>query len=261
MRWNNQRGSITVEATISLTVFMFFIITILSLINVCRIQAKVAVAINAAAKEVSQYSYFYGLSGLHAAHSALGASASETEESINSVVSNTNELYNSIQNIAETGANTNIENTGDVLSSWDTIMAEVKAGTASVETLEQQIGEICSDPGKMILGIGKIFISEAIDETVSRFLAPPIAKTLCKKHFTEDIYNDPDAYLESLGVEGGLDGIDFSNSKLFPGGENKIEFVAVYKVKVIQLFPIENEFVFCQTASTKGWLLGEKSEK
>lgn len=260
MRWKNQRGSITVEATISLTVFMFFIITILSLINICRVQAKVAVAINSAAKEVSQYSYFYGLSGLHAAHSALGNAASEAEETINNVVSNTNELYNSIQTIAETGANTNIENPGDVLSSWDTIMSEVRAGRANVDTLEQQIGDICSDPKKMILGIGKIFVSEAIDETVSRFLAPPIAKTLCKKHFTEDIYNDPDAYLKSLGVVGGLDGIDFSNSKLFPGGENKIEFVAVYKVKIIQLFPIESEFVFCQKASTKGWLLGEKSE-
>ncbi|OPZ84412.1 MAG: hypothetical protein BWY74_04208 [Firmicutes bacterium ADurb.Bin419] len=186
--------------------------------------------------------------------------ADETADNINNIVSSTNDLYNSIQSIAETGMSTDINDTDSVLASWEAIKEEALNGESSVANLEQMVGDICSDPKNMILGIGAIFATEGINEITSRYIAAPIAKVLCKKHFTDAQFDDPDAYLKSLGVVDGLDGIDFTNSKLFPDGENTIEIVAVYKVKVIQLFPIENEFVFYQTAETKGWLLGEDSE-
>ena len=59
MRKDNERGAIVVEATLSLTAFVFTIFTILTLVNVYFIQAKMSVALNAASKEISQYSYLY----------------------------------------------------------------------------------------------------------------------------------------------------------------------------------------------------------
>lgn len=38
----NEQGAIVVEATISLTAFMFLIVTILTVINICYAQAKSA---------------------------------------------------------------------------------------------------------------------------------------------------------------------------------------------------------------------------
>lgn len=56
-----ERGVIVIEATISLTAFMFALVMIMSMINICIVQARVSNAINLTAKELSQYSYYIGL--------------------------------------------------------------------------------------------------------------------------------------------------------------------------------------------------------
>lgn len=38
-------GSVTIEATISLSAFMFAIVTILTIVNICIVQAKMSYAI------------------------------------------------------------------------------------------------------------------------------------------------------------------------------------------------------------------------
>lgn len=148
MKQESQRGSLTVEATVSLTVFIFFIITILSLINICRAQAKIAVAVDSVAKEISQYSYFYGISGLHKKHEELAGMAGDTSQSIDNIIGNTNELYDSIQSIAETGMSTDIGDVGSVLESWENISQKAAEGEATLKELEQQVDELCSDPKK-----------------------------------------------------------------------------------------------------------------
>ena len=52
-----ERGAIIVEATISLTMFIFAMFTLYSLVNICYVQSKMSVAVNVAAKEMSQYAY------------------------------------------------------------------------------------------------------------------------------------------------------------------------------------------------------------
>ncbi len=43
---NNTSGSVTIEATISLSAIMFTIVTILTIVNICTVQARIAYAIN-----------------------------------------------------------------------------------------------------------------------------------------------------------------------------------------------------------------------
>ena len=50
-----QEGIATVEAIISLTIFIFVFTAIYSIINLCLVQAKVQMALNTSAKEISQY--------------------------------------------------------------------------------------------------------------------------------------------------------------------------------------------------------------
>lgn len=52
-----QKGYITIEATIVLSIYIFAFMMIFSLIHICRAQMKISVAINNAAKEISEYSY------------------------------------------------------------------------------------------------------------------------------------------------------------------------------------------------------------
>ena len=58
-----ENGAIVVEATISLTAFMFAILTVIMVLDICYTQAKIGIALNATAKEISQYSYLYSLTG------------------------------------------------------------------------------------------------------------------------------------------------------------------------------------------------------
>lgn len=82
-----QRGAIIVEATIALTTFIFAMFTIYSLVNICYVQSKMAVAVNSAAKEMSQYAYLYTTFGLDKHMSGSGGKSSEMMDSFSVVLS------------------------------------------------------------------------------------------------------------------------------------------------------------------------------
>ena len=81
----DENGAIIAEATVSLTAFMFAILIILWLINICYVQAKMAVALNSAAKEMSQYSYLYTALTLDEYMTGSGGKSSEIMDSFSEV--------------------------------------------------------------------------------------------------------------------------------------------------------------------------------
>lgn len=74
---NRERGAIVVEATIALTTFIFMIFTILSVVDICYVQSKMAVALNSASKEMSQYAYLYYTLNLDEHMNGEGGQSSE----------------------------------------------------------------------------------------------------------------------------------------------------------------------------------------
>lgn len=60
-----ERGAIVAEATIALTAFIFAIYLVLSIVDICYVQAKMGIALNSAAKEMSHYAYMYDALGLN----------------------------------------------------------------------------------------------------------------------------------------------------------------------------------------------------
>jgi hypothetical protein len=169
-------------------------------------------------------------------------------------MSTVNDLYNSIQLNAETGESTNIEDIGNFLEDIDTMVEGVGG---SLTELESQIEALFEDPKKTMLGIGSILANEAINEATSKIIVPVIAKKLFQKHFISEGYDNADEYLRKLGVVNGMNGLDFTNSRLLRDGEHIIEINVVYTVKTVQLLPVKNEFTFYQSASTIPWLMGE----
>ena len=72
-----EHGAVVVEATISLSVFMFAMFTLLSLIQIAYAQSRVSVAMCCATKEIAEYSHVYFLSGLDKTLSGTGGKSSE----------------------------------------------------------------------------------------------------------------------------------------------------------------------------------------
>lgn len=83
---NRERGAIVAEATIALTAFVFAIYTVLSIVDICYVQAKMGIALNSAAKEMSQYAYLYETFNLSEYMSGTGGKSSEMMDSFSEVL-------------------------------------------------------------------------------------------------------------------------------------------------------------------------------
>lgn len=121
-----ERGAIIVEATISLTTFIFAMFTLYSLVNICYVQSKMAVAVNVAAKEMSQYAYLYSKIGLDKYMSGSGGKSSEALEEGLGVFFK--ELGNDTESISED------------LSSMLTNVGEVASGDSGAEYIKNGTG-------------------------------------------------------------------------------------------------------------------------
>lgn len=260
-----ENGVITIEATISLSAFIFAIVTILSIVNVCIVQAKISNAINLTAKELSQYSYLYSLTGFSKSEAELHRAGQEGTASIDNILTDVNTMYNEIEKIGETGQQTP-NNVDDIMASWDSVVGSAEAIDDAAGSIESTImNDIANDPKGLMFGIAKMAASETLELGKSKLIAAPLSKALVKKHLVAEEDGSVEAYLKSLGVvpknDSYLDGLDFSESTLFPYGSNEITVNVSYDVKIIPLLPLDFTFHFNQTAKTNGWLAGDVSYK
>ena len=259
---NNQEGAVTIEATIALTSFLFMFIMIYSIVTICRTQAIIQVAINSTAKEISQYSYLYSITGLHESMTNLQNSAQGTKDDVNSLASDVADVFSGIQSIGNTDVSF-----GDVqgmMDSWDEISEQLKSTEDSVTAAQEKITTMAQDPQKLLFGMAKLLASEGY-ELAKSAASEAISRVLTQKHLKRSENDTAEAFCRSVGIvpgkyfgqESSFNGIDFSHSTLFPYGSDEITIVANYKIKLLQLLPIPFEFHITQKAVTKGWLQGD----
>ncbi len=263
-KWNNQRGAVTIEAAIALTSFLFMFIMVYSIVTVCRFQASVQVAINATAKEISQYSYLYSMTGLHEAMTELQEEGNATKEDTNALVGDIADVFSGIQSIG--GAEVEFGDVESMMAQWDSLEADVNQTEESLAKVKEAIMEMSKDPTKLLFGMAKMFASEGY-ELAKSAAAEALSRVMTEKHLKRSENDTANAYCQAMGVVPGtyfgqesyFNGIDFSNSSLFPYGSEDITIVANYKIRLLQLLPIKLEFHVTQTAVTKGWMQGDKS--
>ncbi len=263
MNLKDEDGAIIIEATLSLSFFMFFIVTVLTIVNICYVQSKMSIAINETAKEISQYSYLYGLTGLNKKQQDLVKQGQEANDRMTDIVDNVGAMMDGVEKIKEDsvagyqGLKENPLNTGMWKNTGQSIYQQIQSGQGNIKAIESQLKSIADDPVAFIKSLAALFGNEAINKASSYLIAAPVAKIMSKRHFKSSENEDCETFLKSLGVvpkgSSYLDGINFTKSELFADGENDIKIVAVYQVKVVPLLPINMQFTFCQTAETKGW--------
>lgn len=263
-----QTGSATVEAVVSFTGFLFVIFTILNIVNLCRAQMLVSNAVDTVAKELTQYSYFYQISGLHKFDQEIQAIGEEKAISLNNVASSVGDLYNvlgtsvssseeEMRGLHNSLAQGNLSSDGvqATLLSLDTNVTNVNA---SIEVMEAQIGDVIDNPVTYLKSIVAVAGSQGLETLKSQAIAAPLAKSLLVKHFGNN-RTEADATLERLGVVDGLDGMIFTRSTIFEEHHpDEIHLVVYYKVKVVQLFKwADFEATICKEARARAWLGGD----
>lgn len=265
-----ERGAITVEATIALTAFLFMFMMLYSIVTICRAQATIGSALNNTAKEISQYTYLYSLTGIH---DSLGqATSTDITGDVDKLAEGINASFNSMQSMnddVQSLSQTEITDMSGVLQDWNTLSYDLRNDLTetkeNVTGVADSIKELAKDPKHLLIGLCKIAADDGISLVKSKLITPPICKVLIQKHLKSYDEQSTESYLKGLNIVPGssngeksyIDGLDFSNSSLFCSEDYDIVLRVEYEVEVTPYLPIDIKINMCQSAATRGWADGD----
>ena len=133
---------------------------------------------------------------------------------------------------------------GDIGSNIDTIIEASNSGMDTLDTYFENPENILAGA----LAVGK----DTVQDYVKTAVISAITKSRMKAFLSAN-GEDPDERLKKLGVEGGLDGLDFSESKWFSEGNQDLYITVKYKMKIKFMFLEQElpEFKVC--GATRIW--------
>ena len=109
------RGMLTVEATISYTIFMMVVLTLLYIMRIVYAYALVQHAVSQTAKELSMYTYLYQVSGANSLVGQLQSGVQAGEAQFNADAQSVVNIYNTLTDGWDDGDIDTIE------GEWDNI--------------------------------------------------------------------------------------------------------------------------------------------
>lgn len=270
-KWN-ERGSVVVEATIALPVFMIAMFFIINLIQIFALHNRVQFALNAAAHELAAYSYLYSASGLKGAEETVNADANAYAKPIDTAASNVVSFLDSVQTLrADAGELKQQLQEPKLSMDYGNGLADQaqKLGnqiSTTVETGKQaadSLGQLVSDPKGTAVGAAYI-LAEAGGYKLKANAGSLLARSLMRKYL-ETGNTSADEYLKRRGVIDGYDGLSFSGSSILNGiesnndGERLIDFVVEYDIDLtmFQLILPDRKLHVVQRVTVPAWQNGD----
>ncbi len=264
-RRERESGVVAVEAAIVVPAFMFFILIFYSIIEMSMLQARMTIALNTAAKEISQYSYLYMLTGLNEKQAEGYQQGEEVRVSVDDTISGLQVLTDSFIPVSE-GVRGLAQNKEDFQTRVTDLEDKIKAAGGTTKEVSSDIyetwSEQLSDPKAFIAGVLSIAGNE-IAEEAKAVIAGMLAKSFMCKNLKAGDLDDAESYLVSQHVKDGIDGLDFNGTRLFANGKSeRIQLVCSYDVEIIKFFNISiTPLHFQTTAITQAWGTGFSNPK
>lgn len=247
---NKNKGSASIEATISLTAFIFVVMAIYSIVNFCIVQQRIAYAINTTAKEMSQYSYFYHVLSLDTLDEKLKKDkkqAVDTYDTFSTLIDDANAEISKIDEGGENYLISIINNPED---------SDINKLIADINKSKESIVEAVNNPKEFVKSMIAL-AGTGLDDKLKSTVTPLIVKGMARKHFGKNSA-EANEYLKKLGVIDGYDGVNFNLSTMFTTkSPQNIEIVAVYNMNLTEIFPFDLKVTICQRATTRAWLGGD----
>lgn len=236
-----EKGSITLEATIFLTIFIMFYMFFIYLVQITKAQIVLQYTINEVAKEVSAYSYVLTKTG------TIDKRVS-TAESANEFKGRTTEVIDSFKGL------------GNILSSGGgNIIEKAEETKGAIEDTynktESYANDYLSDPESLLNQIIGLAKSEGAN-LISDAIIGNIVKGEVEKQIELMSHKSADEYLKDLGIVGGMEGLSFSETKWAEekkGNMPVLEVAVVYEMDMnLVWFELEpRRFKLC--AKTALW--------
>jgi hypothetical protein len=244
-----ERGSFTIEASLAFPVFLFGFLIILFLINIIRAETTIQYAVNQVAKEISHYYYIADRLGMANTDSSSIPEVDDTIDAISNFVGTVDEAGS--QNIS-----VDVADLDSILNAYDGVSVSIDKVNEAAGAIESNFQTLMENPEGIVKTFGGLLFKQVGNEIITRAIADPLCKSLIKKYIAD---GNTDSYLKKLGVQDGLNGLNFKASS-FLSDQRSINVVVVYNVKIntFNLFGKEDViFTMKQTASTAAWVRGK----
>lgn len=240
---DDQKGYIVVETAMAFTLFVFFVTSILTLINVVAVQARVHHAVSQAAIAVSMYDYSFHVAGLDDDIVTIVKQADELKSDYDSFMGNVDTVMDSLDALSQ-GDVTNVDISG----------AEGAAGEA-YDQASQWVDTAVNDPKTMVKSLLGLAANEASKEAFGALVRPVVGRYLTNGS------QSGDEYLKSMRVVDGLDGLDLTpveSDSAFLDADGNVVITVSYQIDFgFGALPLPfTELNVVQTVKTKAWLGG-----
>lgn len=211
-----QKGALTIEASISYSIFLMIIVTMLYLMRVVYAYGLIQHAVNQTAKELSTYTYLYHISGVSGLYDDLQGASESRKDQFNKDVGSVVDLYNIL-----------LEGDSEKLDEY-----EYEGSTTIKDMFKDLVGAI---------------MNEAVDDAHNA-VWNKIAMAMIKSYIGSDSKgHKASERLEALRVKGE---INLSSSTYFKDG--KIDIVACYTIDPLLPIKILPELNLCNRACVQG---------
>ena len=215
-RKNGQKGALTIEASISYSIFLMIIVTILYIMRIVYAYGLMQHAVSQTAKELSMYAYLYQVAGINDLNQQIAGATGERTGKLNEDMGEVVQFYEDFSS-------------GDLNASYD--------GT--------------TDPKEILKNIGAAILGEAGRE-VNHQLFEAVARPMIEGYIGADSKgNSADARLKALRVVGGIDGLDLNSSSFYEDGAT-IDLVVCYSIDPIMPVDIMPELNLVNRAYIRG---------
>lgn len=243
---NNERGMFTIEAILSLSIFMFAFVSLVSLATIAKVESTTQYAINQVAKEISQYYYIAERVGI----------ANTDSSGVEEIDASVQAIFDFADSANTAASHYTGGSSGDLANMMETfrgIPNDVNSVSAAAQNVYSSFGPILEDPKGIISSLGTMLAKEVGNELITKIIAQPMCKALTPKYISSN--GDADETLRRMGVVGGLDGLDFRMSS-FLTDQRSINVVVIYQIKVNGFGLFDRTLTIKQTASTASWTKG-----
>lgn len=248
-------GSVTVEAAIVLPIFICVILTIGFFIRVYYIQEILQHAITEAVNEMSSYSYIYYKSGLYDLQKEIDEGLKDDTQLLSHLDNTKNTFKDAraklVVDIEALKNHISEDNYSQGLDSFLNIIDVIKGARKQVDELMEVVGGLDVES---LLGL----MAEEAWREGKTSTGGIFTTQLMKKHLITSDRMDLNKRLLELNIVDGLDGIDFSDSKLLENNQD-IEICIKYKIALPLPIKIIDSIPMKQRAVARAWMGGDIS--
>ncbi|MBR4082980.1 MAG: pilus assembly protein [Lachnospiraceae bacterium] len=258
-----EAGMITVEAVLSLVPFILVIMGIISFINVFMVHNKIQYAIYQVGSELSAYTYFYEALAVRNAEKEFQGDADKETEEIDKAIDDTMGFIGQIDTLSTSVDNASKSDLSNIKENLDNVKTEIGNTKEAGKEAVSSVKNLLSDPKDMARNVVYLVLEVALDEGKTWVLGE-VSRAMISGYldssFSPSNPMTADEYLRWMGVENGVDGLVFDNSKLFADEEKKmIDIVVEYDLKIsfFKLFLKDPTVHVVQRCAVPAWLDGD----